>query len=478
MDKSAASRTIDPILQLPCHSQVTSISFVSQRNSFRSSAHPDRLERLHSNSVDNAKEKADGPENHSQSSDDNDDNDNIDDDDDDDDDIIGFRSSNIRLGGPSSVSSYEYSRRLLADRFLASCHINGEALLWDLKNQRPVATISPPRGGSGVCVRRTDDPSLIMFQTRDPKGTVSLHPIERCHTEAPNCSPFVSSTPSVHTQSSSNHYYETYSRTFCRAAPCLGNHHLLALPNVDHSTVTIVDNRTDATVAKHKIENHGMVTSLALTLSDSHSDHCNGRPILACGMESGTIFFFDSTYGSTKPFHKSSFSIGKDPVLTLDAIPSSSVKSADGKKYSASLLVAAGMAGDAQDVSELSVDEAGRAVIFKSFCTDKDNDDSQWHFKQRARLSTCRVDRESYGGKPGVSICRFRPQGGRLLAVGSWDRRIRLFERSKGNMMAVLKGGTGSIVDLDWAPDSASSGLLASVDKDDKLIRLWQCFAN
>jgi hypothetical protein len=485
MDKSRKSRPIDPILSLPVQSAATSICFVSRKDSSISFAERDQPTKLHSDKLRHRTESIDGPDSRSQSSgkDYSDANDCDDDDDDnDDDDEIEFRSSTIRVEGPESASFHnKYSRRLLSDRFLASCHRNGEALIWDLENQKQVATISPPRGGSGICIRRTDDPSQIMFQTRDPKGTVSLHSIERCDDTGGQENG--SSISSVRTKSTANRQYETYSKTFCQAAPCHGNKHLLALPNIDHSTVTVVDERTDANVANYCIDKHGMVTSLALSDTDNYAGHDNGRPILACGMESGTTLFFDITDGSKKSFHESSFSIGKDPILTLDLLPSScALKSSDAslpvERRSRALLVAAGMAGDAQDVSELSEDEAGRAVIFKTVYSHDDCNNYSWNFKQQARLSTCRVDRESYSGKPGISICRFRPKDGRLLAIGGWDKRIRLFERSKGNMVAILKGSTGSIADLDWAPDSVTSGLLASADKNDKLITLWQCFAN
>jgi len=224
-------------------------------------------------------------------------------------------------------------------------------------------------------------------------------------------------------------------------------------------------------VAEYCIENHGMVTSLALSATDNCAGNDNGRPILACGMESGTTVLFDITNGSTKSLHEASFSIGKDPILALDLLPSCATSPSG-----ASMLVAAGMAGDAQDVSQLSEDERGRAVLFQTDYGRDDDNASAWSFQQRARLSTCRVDSQSYNGKPGVSVCRFRPGDGRLLAIGGWDKRIRLFEQSKGKLVALLKGSTGSIADVDWAPDSTSSGLLASADKDNKLITLWQCF--
>ena len=461
MDKSAKSRPIDPILNIPVQSPVTSICFASPKTSIVSLEHdkPDQLQK----NADNLNNIGDEYGDDSDS----------DDTDDSDDDEIEFRSSKIRVPISDSGSALNHSNPILTDRFLASCHSNGEALLWDLQRQKHVGTICSPRDGAGVCIRRTDDPSHVMFQTRDSKGMVSVHSIDRCSDgKQYNGTSFYSEPP----KSSMTNCFETYSKTFCRASPCLGNKNLIALPNVEPSTVTVVDTRTNAAVGNYSIENHGMVTSLAFSVSGNGG---NGRPILACGMESGTTVFFDIADGTTRSFEESSFSIGKDPVLALDMIQSSPPKSSESslstESYTDAVLVAAGMAGDAPDVAELSEDEAGRAVIFKTLLS---REAHAWKFKQRARLSTCRVDRETYNGKPGISVCRYRPEDGRLLAIGGWDKRIRLFERTKGNMVALLKGSKGSIVDLDWAPDAMTSGLIASADKDEKLISLWQCFPN
>ncbi len=441
MDTRTKSLPIDPILNLPVQSPVSSICFLTPENS---STQGQKIER------------------HSQDSGDE----NIDDSDSDsDDDEIAFRSSTIRVKGEKSTTNPKYSNRFLDGRFLASCHTTGEALLWDLQNQKQVATISTPRDGPGTCIRRTDDPAQVLFQTRDPKGIASVHSMERCGE---------SNVDSESNKSTIISQYETHSNTFCRAAPCLGNKHLLALPCSEHSSAKVVDVRANATVAKYSIEKHGMVTSLALSETGKHEGHGNGRPILACGMESGSTTFFDIRNGSTIPYHESSYSIGKEPILALDVIPSNLPDRNNDSSLSSALLVAAGMAGDPEDVAELDEDKAGRAVIFKA---NSHVDHSSWKFQQRARLSTCRVDRETYSGKPGISVCRFRPDDGRLLAIGGWDKRIRLFERSEGNLVALLKGSRGSIVDLDWAPDAATSGLLASADRDEKIISVWRCFS-
>ena len=412
MDKSAKSQPIDPILNLPVQSPATSVCFISPKHPSNSSVLHYLPEKLQSEALSHETGSIeDDPHNRNQKDCSEGFSDSDDDDDDEDDYEIEFRSSTIRVGVPEPGSVQKHSNRWLSDRFLASCHSNGDALIWDLKNQKQVATISSPRGGSGICVRRTDDPSQVMFQTRDPKGIVSLHSIERCDTRGK----YNSEPP----KSAITNRYETFSKTFCRAAPCHGNKYLLALPNIDHSTVTVVDGRTDATVATYKINNHGMVTSLAFSITGNYIEHGNGSPILACGMESGTTVFFDIAGGSKESFQESSFSIGKEPILALDILPSSAPKYLDSsspvERYTDALLVGAGMAGDTEDVADMSKDEAGRAVIFKTLYCRDNNNNRAWNFKQRARLSTCRVDRETYGGKPGISVCRYRPEDGRLL---------------------------------------------------------------
>ena len=472
MEVRSEARTIDPILNLPVHSSVKSICFVSRKNP------DDFCKEYEGNNVDDIDSSS------SQSSEDDDE-----EDDDDDDGEIRFRS-NILLsqkGKDPVCNRNNNSRRRVSlnGRFLASCHSDGEALLWDLNNQKTMTTISSPRGGPGMTIRRTDDPSKILYQTRDPKGIVSLHSIDRCVGAA--------STSRSNTNATTTRQYETFSRTFCQAAPCYGNKNLLALPSIDDSTVIVVDERAGTNnVAKYNIKGHGMLTSLALCDSAT-TNNASGRPVLACGMESGTVTFFDISDGSSSQSSSeaASFSLGKEPILTLDlvpsgasavtpnnAIPAPESNSIPSESISNSLLVAAGMAGDAEDISQLSNNEVGRAAIFKTvYCHNNDYTTPIWTFKQRARLSTCSVDNDNFHGKPGVSICRFRPQDGRLLAIGGWDYRIRLFERSKGNAMAILKGNGGSIADLDWSPDACTSGLLASASGNDKSIAIWQCFA-
>lgn len=333
----------------------------------------------------------------------------------------------------------KYKQDLFANRLIVSCHKNGEALLWDCARQSLLSTIVTR--GSGLCVKRIpSQDNTFLYQTRDLKGTVSIHSLD---------------THLIVRE------YETYSQTFCQAAPSWDDPHLLALPSRQDSTATVVDDRDPVPVAVIPTSDHGMLTSLALCSGGS-----TGRPVLACGMESGSIFFRDFTSGSMS---KASSSLAKDPILALDLAPSTQVAATDAANPS--VVAIAGLAGDATELAELPVEEQGRVALIKASLSTNDS----WNIRLRARLSTCRLS-ELSAGKPGVSICRFRPDDARLFAVGGWDHRVRLFERSKGRSMAILRGHQGSVNALDWAPDAIHSGLIATAGSDDNCVYFWQCF--
>lgn len=486
-------RLIDPILSLPVPSPVASLCFVSG------------TETDPSGSAD-------------QGEDDGDDSD--DSDSDDDDDEIQFRSSALLQGMSVPASTVPASsntitgQQSLQGRYLVSCHYDGEALLWDLTLQQRVGRITSSSSsssgnhrGPGMAVRRTANSSRFLYQTRDEAGTVSLHALERVHESGINsCTARDDTSP---TTISIVRQYQTYTQSFCQATPCWGNEHLMAMPAGEEAATTVVDHRASNPVAvKISVEgNHGMLTSLGLSVvgekNGGNRTSNNKSVILACGMESGTAFFYDlamprspilstdhtttTTTTTQNDVPHSSYQLGKEPVLTLDLIPSTTTN-----PTSSAVLVVAGLAGDATEMALLPESEAGRAVLFKATAqhellteraakTTNENhrrNDSQstFHFRQRARLSTCRVDETSYG-KPGVSTCRFRPCDGRLFAAGGWDRRIRLFDRTQGAAMAILKGNEGSVAALDWAPDADISGMLATSGSGTNLISFWQIFA-
>jgi WD40 repeat protein len=67
----------------------------------------------------------------------------------------------------------------------------------------------------------------------------------------------------------------------------------------------------------------------------------------------------------------------------------------------------------------------------------------------RSRAST----RSLGGGKPGVDVARFRPDGP-IFAIGGWDKRVRLMDRSQAAPPALLNWHTESASALDWANNS------------------------
>jgi hypothetical protein len=405
---------------------------------------------------------------------------------------LKLRCSALQAGNKSNrynPNNIGIMSRTLSKRWMASCHADGTLLLWDLARQRNTAEISTNRESAGLLVRRISSsflPSVsctfenhyephqqFLYQTRDPLGIVSLHALDR-----DDC-PIVRE-------------YETYSQTFCAAAPCMGVPHLLALPSRQSNTVTVVDTRDQVPIAVIPFRSHGMVTSLAMSTTSK------GLPILACGMESGSLFFHDlskrcPSSSSSSSADKAECKLSREPILALDLAPS--MKS----NLSSSVVAVVGMAGDAGDLSELTPSERGRIALVKASSDDSNGTDKMENkggtadggggarrdslskIQVRARVSTCRIDDESsstHAGKPGVSICRFQPgaKGGRLCAVGGWDRRVRLLERSTGAPMAILRGHGNSVNCLDWAPDADVSGLLASSGGSDKLIHIWHCF--
>lgn len=384
-DKSA-----DPILNLPVHSSIASLCFVSHGFS----------------------EKEDDESDSSEES-------------------FEFRTSRLQKAQGESYNSAGKNLNILKNRYLTTCHHDGTVLLWDLSRREDIAKLS--LDGPCLSLKRFDVTQKIMCQTRDLNGTVSILDINR--------------------EFCVENQLETFSQTFCQAAPCIGNRNLLALPSRQDNTFTVVDLRSNIPIDIMPIENNGMLTSLAMAVGD------RGRPIVACGMESGSVIFHHLTDGHTRK--RGVHSLSKDPVLSLDLFPSSNPLS---------VLAVAGMAGDAAEIGEVPKSEQGRIALLKATHTD------DWNITMRARLDTCRVDDTSYG-KPGVGICKFRPVDGRLFAVGGWDHRIRIFERSQGKAMAILRGHTDSVDCLDWATDAHQTGLLASASSKENRVYLWQCFA-
>eukprot|EP00978_Attheya_sp_CCMP212_P019591 scaffold55164_cov65-Attheya_sp.AAC.1 len=423
----------------------------------------------------------------------------------------------LPLSASSNASSLELSGVLLA-----SCHIkSASALVWDLASRRVVSTFGGDRSAPGLALERLGSYGnqqhqqcpKFFYQTRNEEGTVSIH--------------VVANGTGIETSME----IETYSRSFCKAAPCHGNPHLVALPSANEAWVTIRDIRVDpkrAPIAtlhggglsgitssfNHTVSfdddtnrQYGMVTSLAMAdapaMNDALSIPQSSSTILACGMESGHVFFHDLAMlkdspfsfkcpekdqeplsnGPTKSYQEvphSSIQMGKNPILCLDVSPSCPTRNGTGHEgLSRSVVAVAGAAGDAAELSELPEKDRGTVGVIKAWCsisgdsnengTSASNGDNSMKARLRSRVGTCRID--DHGGKPGVSICRFRPHDGAMFAVGGWDRRVRVFGRSSAKPLAILRGHTESVTAIDWAPHC--SGILSTGSSDGR-ISIWK----
>ena len=309
---------------------------------------------------------------------------------------------------------------------------------------------------------------------------------------------------------------------------CMGGaRNLVALPTDEHSLAIVRDLRCDPTgtparrvaIGDEYISSmygtrrkYGMLTSLALCVEETTQ-----RIVLGCGMENGSALFYDlgamghghdrwrieHERSEVKDFNNMNDSwensgtdsrfmcgtmLGKDPVLCMDIVSSFShgsppigiIGEKDHKtkqgKISASLVAVAGCAGDADDLSELPEHEQGTISTIKVNLTESSQDESKTSVMKatiRAKKRTCSIES---GGKVGVSICRFRPDG-RLFAVGGWDHRLRLFGRTSSKPLAILRGHENSVTAMDWAGNSALSGLLATGAGDCRIC-IWRIFPN
>lgn len=349
---------------------------------------------------------------------------------------------------------------LFPGRFLVSCHSDGSNFIWSLEKGKVVQDFSDKDRGPGLVLRRIGD-STVMYQTRDEQGTVSLHAVEANQSRGPRVEQVSK--------------FETFSQSFCSAAPCEGDPNLVSLPSLNETQVCIRDWRIkpssnpvalfDACECASS-ERYGFLTSLSMC------DIVPGRPVVACGMESGHLFFHDLRMIGTATPNDTCIHLGDDPILALDMLPS---RLPGASKSDGSLVSVAGMGGDASTLADLEQEERGRVAVVK---TSSSSVDGRLTARLRSRLSTCQIydanEANPPAGKPGVSACRFRPDG-RLFAVSGWDYRLRLFDRKTSEQIAILRGHSSSVRAVDWADDAERSGLLATA-ADDGTINVWRCF--
>jgi WD domain, G-beta repeat len=423
---------------------------------------------------------------------------------------------NLRCGtvafNPKDATRNLSVRDCLKNQLLAVCTVEGDTPIWDLGSHQRIGTLASNRG-PGLSLSRVAD--KISYHTRDLEGTVSLYdPLHSLSINHDRGQIAMTGIASI----------QTASRTFCKASPCQGQPNLVGLPSEDDQTVTVRDWRVPPTsspvVSMHaalgvtrtwdyaSTRKYGMLTSIAfLDMSSvlppaSTSTFIKSlsippltstcRPVLACGMENGSIYYHDlamtrsgiGIYNGLDSLSTTSISLTQDPVLSLDManseLPSHSTATA-------STVTIAGLASDILAQGNLSESERGTVALVKSTLRD-----GQWSSRIRARLATCSIN-EMSAGKPGVNLCRFRPDG-RIFAVGGWDKRLRIFSRissdtkrtssspsssssSSGSLLAILKAHTASVSAVDWAPDADKSGLLATGASDGQVC-VWQCFAS
>ena len=451
---------------------------------------------------------------------------------DEDDEPLRFRCSQMLLGKEAEAAAKENAATsagtsaaaavCLRGSLMASSHANGCALIWDLGTRRVVSQFAD--GGSrgpGLAMRRMGDGCVhndnsqsrvgchrFFYHSRGKEGLVSVHDTQ----------PNGSIDTLVH--------YKTRCRTFCAASSCSSGgsegRHLLALPTRDECTAAVVDIRVDPTSqpvfvihgaalagaasgASEEWRKHGMLTSLSLCGTSSNSetiDWSSSGPILACGMESGSVFFHDlampgrammdsqpefdgkiaqrhrptmgwdddNSFTYLTPPH-CSVSLGRDPVLALDIAASSVSQEEDSR---GAVIAVGGCAGDQDDLAAKPLEEQKTVGVIKA-TFDRSQHDSALKARIRSRIQTCSIGENTARGKPGVGTCRFRPDG-RMFAVGGWDKRLRVFSRAAGAApLALMRAHIDSVTAIDWAPDCATSGILATGSEDGQ-IAIWRAF--
>jgi len=406
-------------------------------------------------------------------------------------DDLSFRCRGL-VGVENSQFDGDMFASTLSGRFLASCHSTG-AHIWDLGRRKVAQDLS--RRGPGLVIRRLErngySGSRVLYHTRDIDGTISLHDASSLTTAESS----LRGEGTVQQETGTIGIIRTYSRTFCCAAPCCRNPNLLALPSGDDTVGVVRDWRVPGDAApvatirtaasssnSRTIERLGMVTSLAM----SEIEENGGRPLVGLGMESGRILFYDLAMircdipppESIQVDHGTcGISLSNDPILSLDMVPS---VLPCGSKAEGSIVAVAGMAGNREDCMRLEKADQGTVAVMKTTISLK----TGMSARLRSRLTTCSgsskdepsggLDPNGPAGKPGVSICRFRPDG-RVFAVGGWDKRLRIFDRSKtAKPLAILKGHSASVNAFDWALDASASGLLATGSSDGH-IQVWRC---
>lgn len=366
--------------------------------------------------------------------------------------------------------------------------------------------------------------SLLFHQKRDDMGTISIYdqeynvPVQKiqclsktfCHAKASSHHEHLLLTPSKH-----GSFAQLWD---LRMKPGDGN----------RSPLGLIHGAKLEQCHGTRWNEEGMLTSLGF---------CDDRDgewyVIGCGMESGKVYFHDlrmmgkasksgDVVGENPSFdildHKivtdmCSVALGKDPVLCLDMFPSlneyedcsrrtknsgsnmdvkhATSQNVDKQRQQRSVIAIAGVAADAAEQLTLDEQDRGTVAVLKATTSSssftenmislegngtEDAVKKRMKARMRAKVGTCQVtDELSREAKPGVGICKFRPDG-KIFAVGGWDKRIRLYSRTSAKMLTVLRGSNeGSISALDWIPyGNGGDGCILAAGSNDGKISIWR----
>jgi WD40 repeat protein len=369
--------------------------------------------------------------------------------------------------------------------FIASTHANGKAYIWDLSKRRVIKTLEDEEG-PGLALGRlctgTAANGILFHQRRNAAGSISIIDNEYNLVQRIECR----------------------SQTFCKATGCSDSDHqrnLLLTPSEHPSFAQLFDLRTGGgrsigvihgakldQLDSSKWNTEGMLMSLKLCEWNSANQYFVG-----CGMESGKVFFHDLRMlsGNRKANEMWQFetkkdvidsiscavSLGKDPVLSLDMCQS--LDEGEGAAYKhdnqRSFVAISGVAADAMELLAAPEKDRSTVAVMKVTCV-KDEERTRMKARVRAKVGTCMISNDiSSDGKPGVGICKFRPDR-KVFAVGGWDKRIRIFSRTSAKLLSVLKGpNEGSISSLDWIYKNGEY-VLGAASGDGK-ISLWRNYS-
>ena len=328
------------------------------------------------------------------------------------------------------------SIRFVDEDHLASGSLDGCLKLWNLTTRRVFTSISNAHSDSITAVRilgGSSDPTVI---TGSRDGFVKGWAMSG---EVPAFA------------------YGTGARHFCGCAVVPGNTNLILAPSAEESTCLLVDIRAKVPQVRLRAPSElGMITSLALDSSTSE-----GLPLVATlGTESGSILMVDLRhYGvSETPVEAT---VKPDPHLIdfRDSRPKRIFENAH----------------NGQPVMATKVfGHVGEHGLFTLYSCGADRKVAQ-RVCAPGRETSVRCT-EAVNPSAGTSSLALRADG-KILAAGSWDGAVRVFETRGMRPLAVMRQHRDCVFDVDYAPPLMGDDfqVLASASKD-CTIMIWSLY--